>query len=116
MIKIPCFHIYIYATLRKKHGVRVVDKKTLKECLYRTLVNKPGVYGGNRKGLPSSEVQEVINELCYYKLIKKINYNRYEILRNSNARIKKWIFLSFLLLSSFLSFSHFSTRHLKIPF
>lgn len=74
MGNISIIHSFIYLKIMKKYRI-FISLDNLKEEIGRSLIRSHG-------GLPRSVIPYVIRELGEIKLIKRVNKNTFEILKN----------------------------------
>lgn len=78
IMKVPKVYGYVYKKLKEKKSV-IVRTKVLKEVLINVCICKDG-RGGNTKGMPREYLYPIVNDLIHWKLIRKIDKSKYELL------------------------------------
>jgi len=81
--EIPIIYSYIYYRLKKDLRISMINLSYLKEIIGRCVVRRRG-------GFPRMFIKYVISDLVNMDLLKKINYNTYEVLENDcDKKIKR---------------------------
>jgi len=90
-MEVPIVYVYLYHKLKERNNGWIVKTPILKEILKRYIICGDH-HGGSRKGLPREYIYDVIKDMEKLELIKKINLQRYEILKHKcEKKLKKQI-------------------------
>ena len=70
---------------------RRISSSLLKEVVIRAIIIPKGVNGGSRKGVPKVYLNDVINDMVYFGLLRRVDTMSFEVLENKGAfsRLKK---------------------------
>lgn len=90
--RVPIIYAYVYSKLKENNYGNIVRTDSLKSILVQCVVRRKA-RGTTNKGIPFTYIYDIISDMEYFCLIKRIDKQRYKILSSKcEKKLNKFIF------------------------